>query len=205
MQPDEAERMIAGAVSVTRQKIGLMKRLVVQHRTLDGALKALDITRPSEVVLHPDVDPMPSLKRASEWISYSLAGCEAIWELVHSGVLVQLSSSVQAFNASIGWTTVHGGSGGMSAGWQFNQFQSASPSQFMRSWATDHDQVLADADLYLQRLSLPNIHPDVEGALRDAVRCFRTELFTPAVVMLGKASEGLIHVFQCLGFYALCT
>ncbi len=190
MQPDEAARIIAENVSVTRQKIALMKRLVMDHTTFDGALKALNITRPLQVVLHPDVDPMPSLKRSSDWISYSLAGCEAVWELVHSGVLVQLSSSLQTFNAAIGWTTVHGTSGGMSAGWQFGQFESAFPSRFIRSWVSDRNQLLADADLYLQRLSLPNLHPDIEGALRDAVRCFRAELFTPALVMLRKASEG---------------
>jgi hypothetical protein len=153
-------------------------------------LKALNVVRPSQIVLNPNIDPTPSLKAASDWISYSLAGCEAIWGLVHSGVFVQLESSVQSFNASIGWTTVHGGSGGRSAGWQFSQFHSAYPNHFVPSWASDHDQVLADADLYLQRLSLPSLHADVQDALQDAVQCFRAELFTPAIVMLGKASEG---------------
>src|ERR1039458_4314803 len=172
MQPDEAERLIAQNVSVTRQKIAIMKGLILSHETLEGALKELDATRPSRIILHPDVDPVPSLRKASDWISYSLAGCEAIWELVHAGVLVQLTSNLTPFNAAgIDWTTIYGSSGGHSAGWQFQQFESAYPSRFIRSWASDRNQILADADLYLERLSLPNIHHESGGALRDRHRC----------------------------------
>jgi hypothetical protein len=190
MQPNEAEKIISTNVSVTRQKITIMKRLILSHGTLEAALKELDALRPTRIVIHQDIDPMPALQKASDWISYSLAGCEAIWELVHAGVLVQLSSNLTPFNGTLEWTTVYGSSGGMSAGWRFERFQSAHPSHFTRSLASDRDQVLADADLYLQRLSLPNLHQDIADALRDAVRCFRAELFVPSVVMLGKASEG---------------
>jgi hypothetical protein len=194
MQPDEAERLIAEKVIITRQRIVIMKGLILAHGTLERGLKELDATRPSEIILHPAVDPMPLLKKASDWISYSLAGCEAVWELIHSGVLIQLSSSLTPFSPSIAWTTVYGNSGGSSGGLQFEQFghfRSAYPNEFSRSWASDRNQILADADLYLQRLSLPKIHQEIEEALRDAVRCFRAELFVPSVVMLGKASEGI--------------
>jgi len=146
--------------------------------------------RPARVVLHAGVDPFPQLRAASEWISFSLAGCEAIWDLIHSGVLIQTSSDVTPFRADLEWTTVHQ-SGGHGGGWQFDQFTSAYPTRFIQSRISDRNQILADADLYLQKLSLPNLHNEVEAALTDAVRCFRAELFVPAVVMLGKASEGI--------------
>lgn len=182
--------MIAEGVSVSPQMIALMKGLVFSHRTLDAALKELKVMKPSEIILHPGVDPIPSLRDASKWISYSLAGCEAICGLVHSGVLIPLSPTLTVFNGAIGWTTVHGRSGGSRDMWRFKQFISAYPSECVRSQAWGQDQMLADSDLYLQRLSLPHFHVEVRDALKDAVRCFRAELFTPSVVMLGKASEG---------------
>jgi hypothetical protein len=35
------------------------------------------------------------------------------------------------------------------------------------------------------------MHPDVASAFQEAVKCFRNELFTAALAMLGKASEGV--------------
>ncbi len=63
-------------------------------------------------------------------------------------------------------------------------------------------EFLVNPDLYLRNLNIPNLHTDIELALREAVRCFRHELFTASATMLGKASEGawlelgfaLVHV-----------
>ncbi|MBU0508883.1 hypothetical protein KKH27_08620, partial [bacterium] len=44
--------------------------------------------------------------------------------------------------------------------------------------------------MYLHKLGIPNIHAEVASAFQEAVRCFRHELFTAAITMLGKASEG---------------
>jgi hypothetical protein len=52
------------------------------------------------------------------------------------------------------------------------------------------DQALCDGDLYLHNLNIASIHPEVEEALHEAVKCFRHELYTPALAMLAKASEG---------------
>ena len=193
MKPEEAEQFIAQGVFVTRQKVAIMKRLVLNHGTLEAALRELDAASPPTVILHQDADPTPMLRKASEYISYSLAGCQAIWELIHAGIFVQLSSELTQFNATVQYTPGQG-MGGWSGGWRFEKsgrFESAYPSRFVKSRLSDRDQVLADPDLYLQRLSLPNLHQKIEDALRDAVRCFRAELFVPSLVMLGKASEGV--------------
>jgi|SRR5579871_1196824 len=189
MQLDEAERIITENVVITRQKVAVMKALILGQGTLELALKSLGAMKPATILIQPDVEPMLSLRRASEWISYSLAGCEALWGLVHAGVLIQLTSDLTIFDPAISCTIARG-NGGWSGGLRLERFQSAYPSRVIRSWVSDRDQVLADADLYLQRLSLPMIHHEVEDALRDSVRCFRAELFVPSVVMLGKASEG---------------
>jgi hypothetical protein len=39
-------------------------------------------------------------------------------------------------------------------------------------------------------MNVPNMHRDISDAFREAVKCFRYELFTSAITMLGKASEG---------------
>jgi hypothetical protein len=51
-------------------------------------------------------------------------------------------------------------------------------------------EILCDPDLFLHELNLPDLHPEVESALREAVSCFHAELYPAAIVMLGKASEG---------------
>jgi hypothetical protein len=52
------------------------------------------------------------------------------------------------------------------------------------------NQFLTEPDLYLNTLGIPNMHTEVSAAFSEAVRCFRHELFTASVTMLGKASEG---------------
>jgi hypothetical protein len=142
------------------------------------------------VVLNREVDPTAALRQVSEWLSFSLAFCEAAWSLVHSGVFINSTSAPTAFEPSVGWTTMYGNSGGHASSWRFEQFKSSYPAHLYRSLIADEDQVLADADLYLRRVNVANFNVEVQQALTDAIRCFKTELYTPAVVMLGKASEG---------------
>ena len=82
--------------------------------------------------------------------------------------------------------------GNYGTGWNFDDFSLPVPVQVRRAPSLEYDgeQFLSDADLYLQRIDVPNMHPEVQEALREAVRCFRSELYTAAVAMLGKASEG---------------
>lgn len=192
----EAEKYILENVSVTRQRLAVMKGLLLKNfqpyapQMLENVLRELKANRPGRIVLHRDIDVESQLKQAADWLSWSLTGAEAIWGLVHSGVLIQTSSSLQSFAPTIDWTTVVPGSGGTSSGWQFDRLGVVFPAQVSLSRLQDAQQVLADPDLYLQDLAIPKLHQDVEESLREAVRCFRNELYTACVVMLGKASEG---------------
>ena len=63
-------------------------------------------------------------------------------------------------------------------------------SRFARSWASDRHQVVTDADLHVGELSFAGLDREIQDALRDAVGCFRAELYRPSLVMLRRASEG---------------
>jgi hypothetical protein len=49
---------------------------------------------------------------------------------------------------------------------------------------------LADGDLYVRDLGVPEIHAGIASALRMAVDCFRHELLVPATAMLAAAADG---------------
>jgi hypothetical protein len=192
----EAERFILENISVTWQRLAVMKGLLIKHfqpytlQMLDNALRELNAVRPTNVVLHTNVDVAAQLKQVVDWLSWSLTGTEAIWSLIHSGVLIQTSTSLHNFSPSIGWTTVVPGSGGTSSGWQFDKLGAVFPSQVALSRIHDGNDMLSHPDLYLNELAIPRLHPEIEDSIREAVRCFRAELYTACVVMLGKASEG---------------
>ena len=199
MNPDDANKLIRERVSVTPQRVVLAKAIVLDASTkdcqssrfVDAVLKANGVEMPKEVVLHHSVDPIPAITAASEALSWRLAASEAIWSLIHSGFLISLDA-LQGSPPSLAWTTVVPGSGGHSGGWRFDDFFIPLPSRVRRAPSLEgtSDQFLSEPDLYLNTFGIPNMHAEVAAAFREAVKCFRYELFTAAVTMLGKALEG---------------
>lgn len=59
-----------------------------------------------------------------------------------------------------------------------------------RSLSTQENQPLSNPDLFLHTLDIPGLHNEVENSLREAVSCFRHELYLACLAMLGRASEG---------------
>ena len=90
------------------------------------------------------------------------------------------------------WTTVVPGSGGQSGGWTFGEFSLHVPPHVELAPSHLHStcQPLSDADLFLAELDVPDLAPEIETSLREAVRCFRHELYLACLAMLGRASEG---------------
>ncbi|MCL5278936.1 MAG: hypothetical protein M1376_03400 [Planctomycetes bacterium] len=200
MNADDANKLIRERVSVTPQRVILAKAIILEASTkerdsnglVEAVLKANRTEMPKLIVLHPSVDPIPVITAASEALSWQLAASEAIWSLVHSGFLIALSEP-RGSPPSVGWTTVvPGGGGGETSGWTFDNFFIPVPSQVRRAPSLDgmSNQFLSEPDLYLNTLGISNMHEEVSAAFREAVKCFRYELFTAAVTMLGKASEG---------------
>jgi hypothetical protein len=196
MAPDQARQFVIDDVAVSRQQVVLMKSLLLKYYNdnpdamLEAAVRKVGAQKPQIVVLHATVDPQPTLRQFTEWTSWWIAGCEALWGLVHSNVLIPAASGLNSFQPSISWTTVIPGSGGHSGGWSFEQFKISYPHWVWRPRASEPPAVLSDPDLFLNEIGIADIHPEMEEALRDAIRCFRSELYLPSLVMLGKASEG---------------
>lgn len=199
MTENDAVKLIRERVSVTPQRVVLAKAIVLAASTKDcqsvrlveAVLKANGIEMPKQVVLHPSVNPTPAITAASDALSWRLAASEAIWSLIHSGFLIALSAP-QGSAPHLEWTTVVPGSGGASGGWTFEDLFIPLPGRVRRAPSLEetNNQFLSEPDLYLNTLGIPNMHAEVSAAFREAVKCFRYELFTAAVTMLGKASEG---------------
>jgi hypothetical protein len=198
MNPNEAEQFIAAQISVTRQKVTIAKAFAIErptgdsHSLISAFLTEMDATMPQEVVIHQSVDPIPTLTKVAESFSWRLAMCEAIWGLIHANIFIPTDFNMVNQVWSVSWTTIVPGSGGTSAGWDFSRYRVDVPGHFRLapSQQIGQEQTLTDGDLYIRDLGIPSIHPEAEEALRDAVKCFRFELYTPALAMLAKASEG---------------
>lgn len=113
-----------------------------------------------------------------------------MWGLVRSGMLIPAATGVDAFHPTISMATFVPGGSGFRSGWDFAEFKISYPHRVTLSRASATSQVFCDPDLFLHELSLPDLHPEVIDAITEAVACFRAELYTAALVMLGKASEG---------------
>jgi hypothetical protein len=199
MNAGEAETTIRSRVSVTQQRVVVAKAIafgaatstVTCDEVLAAVYQANQVVVPRSVVLHETVDTDAMLSKVADAISWRMATIEALWSLVHSGLLIAMGD-VTTQSATVGWTTVVPGSGGTSAGWQFEDYALPVPSRVRCSPSSlnSPNQFLSEPDLYLHALGVPGMHAEVSGAFCEAVKCFRSELFTAALAMLGKASEG---------------
>lgn len=199
MNESEARKLILDRTGVTPQRVVFAKAIILnasQKTTssdslIAAVLKANELTIPKQVVIHQSVNPAQALVSAGDALSWSLAAREAIWSLIHGGYLIPMSD-LDSAEPSIGWTTVVPGSGGQSSGWRFEELTLPVPRHVRRAPSSigTSGQFLAEPDLYLHTIGIPNMHPEVSSAFREAVKCFRQELFTAALTMLGKASEG---------------
>lgn len=202
MDESTARAQICAKVAVSSTKVAIAKAIVARsvgsvaggQQLVDEVLKANDLAPPAMFVLHSSVDQLQQIKAAAEWLSWQMAAAEALWSLLHSGhFLYGATNSVQALKVGLGWTTVApGGGSGSSSGWSFDEFAVPIPASIRvrPSAAGVAASPLMDPDVYLHTMSIDNMDADVRSALAEAVRCFRFELYTAAVAMLGKASEG---------------
>lgn len=199
MNQQEAYKLICEKVSVTPQHVVLAKGIILatsgkeddSDKIIAKVLKANGVEMPRTVVIHPSVDSMPAIIAASQSMSWHLAAAEAIWSLIHHGFLVPMAQ-LQGNAPTLSWTTVVPGGSGESSGWTFDGFFLQYPARVKRAPSLEGacNQFLTEPDLYLSTMSVPNMHRDISDAFREAVKCYRYELFTSAITMLGKASEG---------------
>jgi hypothetical protein len=151
-------------------------------------LKGVDAIQVNEIsVTYPDT-PMPP-KNVLDSITYVRAFYIAMAQFVSSGFLLpagELRDFDYGFTLkeSIGGTT-HVGSMSLRGVYPWL------PSQVMLGAAIPGGAEIYDADLFLISITSSPINPDISTFLRDAVECFRHDLFRPTIVMLGAANEGV--------------
>lgn len=200
MTADEAKAEILQRVVVTRQNVTLAKSFLQRLQDIgphdpfilmNQFSKQQGYQLPDKIVLHPSVDPEPPLRQTSGYFACVLAFTEAIWALIHQGYFLCMDNP-RAWDAHQEWTTVVPGQGGTSAVWSFPEYSIELPHKIVLAPSYRHErpQPMTDPDLFVLEARIENADPEIIEALKDAVRCFRHELYRPAVTMLGKAMEG---------------
>lgn len=144
---------------------------------------------PSKVMIRGE-HVLDDLNKVARGLSLKLAGFYAVWELIASGYVMP-AGQIETEVPNVEWTTVTPGSGGHSSSWRFPELTYSYPDRILRRTATARRVPFTDGDLYLREIGLENLHPGIEEALREAARCFRFDLYTSTVAMLGAASEGV--------------
>lgn len=201
MNNAEAQRQIAERIQVTPQMVMVAKALILDKsagatRWRSGelimhVLSTHSVSMPERIWLHPSIEAGPVMKAAAEFLTWQLAAAEALWSLINNTLLVPGGTLEERNAPSLPWTEGVPGGSTTSSSFSFdNHFLPVPTFVYRAPSATSATTFLSDGDLFLNALNIPNMHSDIESALREAVRCFRQELYTAAVAMIGKASEG---------------
>jgi hypothetical protein len=200
MRLNEAQlrEIVASRISVTSQKIAVAKGLLLKHYQphaegmMQSALRELGIRRPERVVVKIEGESAEEVDALGDYFSWSLCAVEALWGLIHSGIMFpaagamsEISTTAQVFHVSSG--SSGGGGEDFSAVIRIPAF----PTTVLKSRSETAGFLLTDPDLFLDALQPHVPTGDLAEALREAIRCFRHDLYMASAVMLGKASEGI--------------
>lgn len=203
MNEQDVFTAINSGVVIDRAKFIIAKQFVLSEAnegsiiSTEGCMKRMlqanHAEWPSQVILHPDWDIQAEIQKVILSLSYRVAFCEALLSLVQNGLLIAFGERPIQISSQVSHTTIRPGhlEGGSSSGWNFPDWGYDVPGKFrLSALIRNSNTVIADPDLFLQKLNIPNLHPEVEEALFDAARCLRVELYTPCLAMLVKAIEG---------------
>jgi hypothetical protein len=197
MNKDQALKLLESQIRVTLQQVTIAKGYIINHfncdtsRVILGFRKSVEAATSEKLVVHLIVDTEESIRSVAQTLSWTLAGCEAIWGLISSGLLFPAASDLRSLVPNVSYTTVVQGSG-EEGRLNLDHLSLPVPTSISLppSISKGERQTLTDPDLYLHSLEIPNIDKGVEESLRESVRCFRHELFLACLAMLGRASEG---------------
>lgn len=197
MNSSDAEKFVLEKITVNRADIAAAKAFLITaiNETENRTTSLVERWVASTSVDYPDpvhiknANTEEDLKKVARGLSLKLAGFYAIWEMIHSGYLTP-AGSISADEFTVGYTTVIAGSG-ESGGMRFSEVKYSYPDRVLKTVESSRRALLTDGDMYLQDINLPDLHPGIKEALGEAARCFRHDLFTGTVVMLGSAFEGV--------------
>jgi hypothetical protein len=198
MSEEQLREIVKTRIRVTHQDVAIAKGLLLKHfhantdAMITSALNEIGLTRPDRLVVKGDADSTTDVQRLGDYFSWSLCAVEALWGLIHAGVVIPSSTSMNCIGTAVQVTYIWGGSSS-SGGEDFGTIVQIPgfPQTVVKSQCQTDGFVLTDPGLYLQALR-PQVPPgDIAEALRESIRCFRAELYLACAVMLGKASEGI--------------
>jgi hypothetical protein len=71
------------------------------------------------------------------------------------------------------------------------QFACPCPEKFIRPvWHSQEPWHLCDGDLYLNEIGVADLNVGITQAIREAIACFRSDLYMPCIAMLFAGIEG---------------
>jgi len=197
MNTDQALKLLDSQIRVTPQQVTVAKGYIINNfnadtrRVILDFLKSVEVADPEKLTIHLTIDTEAAIRSVAQALSWTLAGCEAIWGLISSGLLFPASSDLRSLVPNVSYTTVVQGSG-TTGGLNLDHLYLPVPTSILLppTVSKGERQTLTDPDLFLHSLEIPNIDKKVEESLRESVRCFKHELFLACLAMLGRASEG---------------
>jgi hypothetical protein len=194
---DEIKSYIEENICVRQSDIIVAKKYIASYMTkcscaetsilIEAFLKENGTPIPKTIALGDEIGRALAIDNAVKALSWKNAAIEAIWGLINNGILYPkvhgLHDTTFTLNCS---------SNGSSRGIPFPAIFLPVPQHVMRSYSfiCIPKQPLTDPDLFLGEIDIPNLADDIKESLKEAVKCFRHDLYTPALAMLGRASEG---------------
>ncbi len=203
---------IAAYICVNSHKVTLAKRFIlnqqenilVSEKILNDFLKKENQELPKTIINHKDYPLKPQLQSLADYLSFKIAFCEAIYELININHFIPCGS-FDSIKDHIQETT-DVGNGGSTAGISLDEFVIPVPSKLIKPFSKRCQEcLLYDSDMYCNEMKIENADKEVVLAIKESVKCFKHLLFQPAIMMLGRALEGawiemglsLIRFYKC--------
>lgn len=200
MNANEAEAEIRSRILITNQLVTFAKAFLLNlagigpytpRNVISAFARNQGYRLPDKIVLHPSVDPYPSIDQTAGYIRCAMAFAEATWALIYSGYFWNFGP-IEHERIDQQWTTVGPDGSGTTSNWRFDDLGYDLPRELWKtpSHRTNQSDILTDPDIFLSKANVQNADKEIAEAINDAVLCFRHGLYRAAVTMLGKAMEG---------------
>ena len=188
MNTDEAIRLLAETVKVTREDVARAKTWLVQtkggatQQLIDGWLTPQQAVVPgnTKVDLYAD-DSAQQITKYARAFSLRLAFHQAQWELIAAGELFPCDT-FDYWQASLGYRHQ-----GYSGGLDIKDIGCPFPKAVM--FPPLASKPSTDPDIFLKGLDCMSLHDGILEAIEQALLCFQRGLYMPATVMMAAAAE----------------
>ena len=194
----EIRQAIVEQIQVDQVDVSEAKRFIIANfdpltkKILDGYMTQLSIQSQTEYQLSRSDTAETQAIDIAKFLSAQIVFGEAIFGLVHSGMLLPTHTDPLQLRTSITYYMPMPSGGGHSTTIEFEEYTMFVPKQIMQAHSKflNEKSQISDPDLFRSTIKSVNIHPDVEESIILAIQCLRHDLYLPCVVMIARASEG---------------